>query len=155
MEKNKEPLKAVFRWEAYFEASTGRLSPFFRELKENKKILGSKCPDCQVVYCPPIADCPKCWGRNEWVEIGPKGTLIAFSYVPSVISNAPPAVELGFDPPYGFGLIQLDGADTSLLHFVREIDVEDLRPGLRVEAVMREKREGYITDIAYFKVTSS
>ena len=91
---------------------------------------------------------------NEWVEIGPKGTLVAYTYVKTIVSAAPPIVELGFDPPYGVGLIQLDGADSGIMHFVRGIEVEELRPGLRVEAVFREKREGYITDIAYFKVIS-
>ena len=151
MAQANDPIKTIFKWEAYFEASTGRLSPFFKALRDDKKILGAKCPECGLVYCPPAADCPKCWIRTEWTEVGPKGTLLAFSSVNSIVSAAPPAVELGFEPPYGTGLIQLDGADTAMIHFVREIDLEDLRPGIKVEAVMREKREGYITDIFYFR----
>jgi uncharacterized OB-fold protein len=51
------------------------------------------------------------------------------------------------------GLIKLDGADTGLLHFLGEIELDKIKVGMRVEAVLKKKEErgGYITDIAYFK----
>jgi len=50
------------------------------------------------------------------------------------------------------GLIRLDGADTSLMHFIGETERGALRIGLRVAAVFAEARSGSILDIAYFKV---
>jgi uncharacterized OB-fold protein len=54
--------------------------------------------------------------------------------------------------PYTNGLIKLDGADTCLMHFIDETDIEKLMAKPRVEAVFAEERKGYPTDIDYFKV---
>lgn len=50
-------------------------------------------------------------------------------------------------PPYLQGLIDLDGADTALAHFIGGVDLSDLekvkdkvRIGMRVEAKWREER---------------
>jgi hypothetical protein len=55
------------------------------------------------------------------------------------------------DPPYLLGIIRLDGADTGLCHFLGETSFEELRVGMKVEAVFKENREGNILDIAYFR----
>jgi hypothetical protein len=55
--------------------------------------------------------------------------------------------------PYGFGGIQLDGADSILRHFLEETDLNKLRIGLRMQAVFkpREERVGDLTDILFFR----
>ena len=57
--------------------------------------------------------------------------------------------------PFIYGIILLDGADTGLTHFLGEVDPEDMRIGMRVEAVFQEEREGSILDIKYFRPISS
>ncbi len=54
--------------------------------------------------------------------------------------------------PYGYGLFQLDGADTYTMHFVDETDYTKMKVGQRVEAVFREKREGNSGDLMHFKI---
>src|SRR3990167_1796883 len=54
--------------------------------------------------------------------------------------------------PFGMGLIQLDGADTTLNHYLDETDLGRLRLGLRVDAVFKEPREGNMGDIRLFRV---
>jgi len=62
-------------------------------------------------------------------------------------------------PPYIVGMIELDGADNGFVHYVGGIDdlaniektAQKIYPGIRVEAVWREKRVGNILDIEYFK----
>ena len=54
--------------------------------------------------------------------------------------------------PFGMGLIQLDGADTTLNHYLDETDLGRLELGLRVEAVLREPRQGDMGDIRLFRV---
>ena len=46
---------------------------------------------------------------------------------------------------------QLDGADAGLVHFINEIKPEDVKIGMRVEALFKEDRIGSILDIKYFK----
>ena len=140
-----EPLKARYDIEIAYDWSYGRISRFFRELKDNKKIMGTKCPQCNTVYCPPASDCPKCYVPNEWLEVGPQGTVVAYtiSYMP--------ALWIKRKPPLPMALIKLDGADTSFLHYISEVEIDQLKNGMRVEAVFQEERKGYITDIDYFR----
>jgi uncharacterized protein len=50
----------------------GKLSPFFRGLKQGK-LMATKCvnPDCEEkrLWLPPRADCPDCNQPMEWQEI--------------------------------------------------------------------------------------
>ncbi len=86
----------------------------------------------------------------EWVEVGPQGVLKAFTVGYYKILD----VSCGKPRPtsFGIGLIQLDGADTLLNHYLEETDIQKLKIGLRVEPVWRERREGYLTDILFFRV---
>ena len=143
---NHDILKAYYKMEAEFDYSYGRISQFFKELMENEKIMGTKCPKCGVVFCPPTSDCPKCWVTTDWVEIGQKGILLHYTII-----GLPP-LWVKRRVPFTLGLIKLDGADTGLMHFVNETDKAKLRNGLRVKAVFAQERKGYITDIEHFEI---
>ena len=142
--ENKDVVKAYYKMEAEFNWSYGKISRFFKELIDNKRIMGTKCPSCGVVFCPPTSDCPKCWVPTEWVEVGPKGTLLHFTVIHQ--SN----LWSKRKAPYALGLIKLDGADTGLMHYVDEIDIAKLKVQPRVEAVFADERKGYVTDIEHF-----
>jgi uncharacterized OB-fold protein len=147
MMTNQEVFKAPYKIEVNFDMSYGRISRFFRELKDEGKFLGTKCPKCGTTYCPPSSDCPKCWVPTDWVEISQQGTVLAYTII------GIPAVSMDIEPPYAMGLIKLDGTDTGMLHFLGEIELDKIKVGMRVQAVPKDKEErgGYITDIAWFK----
>jgi hypothetical protein len=95
---------------------------------------------------PPRLSCKNCFTElKEWVEVSDTGTLLTYTvvYVPG--ENQP------FEPPYAIGLIQLDGADTGLMHVIGETDLEKLSMGMRLQAVFSQERDGSIRDIKYFK----
>ena len=144
--ENQGVVKAYYKMEAEFNWSYGKISRFFRELMDNKRIMGTKCPECGTVFCPPTSDCPKCWIPAEWVEVGPQGTVLHFSIIHL------PNLWMKRKVPYTIGLIKLDGADTGLMHFVDETDIEKLKTRPRVEAVFADERKGYITDIEHFEI---
>lgn len=146
--ENQNVIRAYYKMEAEFNYSYGRISRFFRELMENKRIMGTKCSSCGVVFCPPTSDCPKCWVPTEWLEIGPGGILLHYTVI-----GLPP-LWLKREVPFTLGLIKLDGADTGLMHFVNETDLTKLKNGLRVEAEFARERKGYITDIEHFNVAT-
>ena len=56
------------------------------------------------------------------------------------------------DEPDVLALIQLDGADSVLVHRLGDVAVDELRIGMRVKAVLepRRKRKGSILDIRHF-----
>ncbi|OGO02693.1 MAG: hypothetical protein A2Y91_05015 [Chloroflexi bacterium RBG_13_54_8] len=121
-------------------------SRFFIEIRDNRRIMGLRCPECNRVYVPPRATCKRCFGQlSEWVEVSDKGTLLAYAiaYQPN------PAQPV--DTPIVYGIVQLDGADTGLVHLLSEVDFERLKVGLRLQTVFKEKRVGNILDIKYFR----
>ncbi|MHA1364091.1 MAG: Zn-ribbon domain-containing OB-fold protein, partial [Candidatus Freyarchaeota archaeon] len=54
-------------------------------------------------------------------------------------------------PPYAYGIIELDGANTGFVHIIEVDDPRKLRIGMRVEAVFRDEPEGNILDIECFR----
>jgi uncharacterized OB-fold protein len=147
-EKVKEEiLSKVRHFDSIFSYDAGAIrSKFLTELRDNRKILGIKCPQCKQVYVPPRAVCYKCFcDMNQWVEIAPVGTLTTYS----IVYRAEPFYPV--EPPFAYGIIKLDGADTGLVHFVNEIDLQQIKTGMRLQAVFKKERVGSILDIKYFK----
>ena len=50
-----------------------------------------------------------------------------------------------------YGIIELDGADTRLPHFIGDTDGKEPHIGMRLQAVFKEERAGNMLDILYFK----
>ena len=125
---------------------------FFEEFKK-KKIMGNKCPKCNRVLVPARRFCPRCFeDMVEWVQVSNQGTVKTWSLITFEFTGQVKK------PPYVQGLIDLDGADSSLAHFIGGIDLSDLEKvknlvkiGMRVEAKWRDDRQGNIHDIEYFK----
>lgn len=130
-----------------FSYSAGRTaSRFFIELRDNKKIMGTKCPKCGRVLMPPRRYCGKCLAEtDEWVEVGDKGILVAYTV------NYRSSPSLPKKPPLAYGIIKLDGADTNFVHILGGVDLDKIKPGMRVQAVFKDEREGNILDIDHFK----
>jgi len=128
----------------YFAGLAG--SRFLIELRDNRRIMGIKCPACNWVYVPPRSTCKVCFSKLEdWVEVSDKGTLLtcAIAYQPSPVQPV--------EPPIAYGIVHLDGADSGFVHLLGEVDFNHLRIGMRVQAVFKEERAGSILDIKYFK----
>ncbi len=130
----------------YFAGKAG--SRFYRELRDEKKILASPCPKCGVVYWPPRSTCPRCFSglhASDMIEVGPGGSLETFTCVNYETPAHPKKA------PLIYGVIKLDGADTAISHLIGEADPERLEIGMRLVPVFREERSGCILDIEYFK----
>ena len=129
----------------------GGLSRFFKEIVENKRLMGAKCPKCGKVWCPPRAHCTPCYVETEWIPLSGKGTVMAASYIYFAQRNTPAAKMIGV--PFVLGLIRLDGAseDTWLYSAIvdKEMILNRIKSGTRVRVEFREKREGKVTDF-YF-----
>ena len=122
------------------------VSRFLCALRDEKKILGIKCPKCGLVYVPPRATCGKCFSEmSEWKELTGKGTLETFTVVNYQEPTQPAKA------PFILGVIKLDGADTGLPHLIGEASEKDLSIGMQMEPVFQENRTGHILDIKYFK----
>ncbi len=138
-----------------FKWSAGKFgSIFLRNIRDAKKFVGIKCDKCENVYVPPREICGKCYRElDNLIQLSTEGELIAYSIVNYKFID--PNTGTPRPVPYTYGYIKLDGADTTLSHFVNEQDPEKLYPGLRVRAVFKEERIGSLDDIECFEVISS
>jgi hypothetical protein len=124
-------------------------SKFLTGLKD-KKFWATKCPECGTVYMLPRQVCGKCYvPMDEWVEVGPEGSLEGFTIVrfPYIDPNNGGMKQVPFTSIW----VQLDGADTRLMHFSNEFDEKDLDVGMRMRAKWAENRVGSIHDVEYFE----
>ncbi len=80
-----------------------------------------------------------------WVEVSSEGVLESFTIVERQLASLPRKA------PVLFGLIRLDGADTSILHYIEDADHTDIKIGMRVAAKFNDERSGSIHDIACFR----
>ncbi len=123
-------------------------SRFLREVA-NGRIIGQRCPQCNKVYVPPRGCCPTCGvATEEEVELAHTGTVTTFCVVNLPFYQA-------IKPPYVCASILLDGANIALFHLIQEIPSEEVRMGMRVEAVWVEPDEMGPTmeSIKYFRPT--
>lgn len=137
-----------------FKYAAGRdANRFFCELRDNKKIMATKCGKCGNAYVPPRPVCGECFeSLTEWIEVGPKATLVSFTVV--AFSFLDPLTGKKRPVPYGYGLIQFDGAATKIQHFLEESDIANLKAGMRVEPVFKETRIGNFGDIIFFRAVT-
>ena len=121
-------------------------SRFFVALRDEKKILGTRCAACNRTFVPPRKTCPTCFGEDiEWVDVAATGTLESFTVARRQLAALPKKA------PVAFGLIRLDGADTGILHYLDEVAPEEIRIGMRFEACFAAAPQGNILDITHFK----
>ncbi len=121
---------------AFSYAAGEAASRFLAALRDEQRIYGARCPHCRRVLAPARGFCPRCGvDTEEWIEVGPGGTLTAFAAQDGQV----------------YALIRLDGADTNLVHVLGGVELDVWRVGMRVEPVFAEERTGAICDIAYFQ----
>lgn len=139
------PMKLAWRY------SSGKYFGKFISMLKERKIFAVRCGVCRKVYLPPRPVCGNCFTEiNDWLEVGPSGVLRGFTV--GFYNLLDPSTGQPRKVPFGIGLIQLDGADTLLNHYIDETDSSKLRTGLRVEPLWSEKRDGLLTDILHFRV---
>ena len=127
---------------------------FMTALRDEAKLYGIRCASCQDVLVPPRPVCGRCGVEtDEWVEVGPRGTLTGYTVVQIPFIDPMTGVERPF--PYGFAFVKLEGASTNIYHFLSESRHEKLSVGMEVEAVFKEEREGSLADIINFKPVQS
>jgi uncharacterized OB-fold protein len=132
-----------------YKHSTGAtIGRFLAGLKEQKRIWGQRASG-QGVVVPPLGYSEVDGSEGgEWVEVKPTGVVTAVARVFEPIDHLHPS-----EKPFAFVLVRLEGADTSMVHIVRD-DLDKLVVGARVEAVWKEDdaRVGSVRDIDCFRV---
>jgi len=129
--------------------STGELSKFFIEIRDNEKLFGTRCTKCGFGYFPPRIYCGRCYAPCEWEEISGKGEIVTGTITHFGVSN------FTSRPKTTIAFIKVDGMDQLIRHTILMSDedciMENIKQGtrVRVEFKPQEQREGKITDF-YF-----
>ncbi len=138
--------------ELIYDYSAGRfVSRFLVEMRDNKKIMGIKCPQCGKVYAPPKGVCDPCFAEmSEPVEVGPGGVIRNCTTLHAAFVDPETGVQRPV--PYAFGNVQLDGSDSLLQNYLEADDPSKIKVGARVEIEFNEERTGNMRDIKRFRV---
>lgn len=123
---------------------------FFRAIKDDAQFLGTHCKTCDLVYVPATLFCERCFDQlDEWVEVENRGVVFTYTVLHRDLDDEP------LEPPAVLAYVKLDGADGGLVHYLGDVDPEEIYIGLEVEAVFKApaEREGSILDIVYFRPT--
>jgi len=119
---------------------------FLREIKENARLLASRCQKCGLNYLPPRIYCERCMSKlEEYIPIESVGTIATFTKC-SRDANGKDLPE-----PVTIALVNFPSAHGGLVHRVKgPINIGD-----KVRVVFKEKskRMGSILDIEYFERT--
>jgi len=119
---------------------------FFRTIKDEGKLLGTHCSNCERTYIPAALFCERCLAQlDEWVDVGTTGEVHTFTLLYENYDGSPRE-----DPEI---VVFVELADGGLIHRLDEVDPEDVVIGMQVEAVFKPKAErvGSILDISHFK----
>ena len=150
-EPPKEPVRyveATVHLPYHYVAGDSR-ARYLHALKD-KKILGSKCSRTGKVFVPPLVASPESFAPAEdLVEVADHGVVTTFCIVRI------PVMGRNVELPYVAASVALDGAAISIFALVQECKPEDVRMGMRVEAVWKPdgERQGDHEDILHFRPT--
>lgn len=119
------------------------LSQFFTGLRDGK-ILGARTTAGKVLVPPTEYDPDTSDAIVDLVEVATRGVVTTWAWIDEPRPFNPLA------KAFAWALIQLDGADTALLHAVDVPSAAHMKTGMRVRARFRAERKGELKDIVSF-----
>ncbi|MGW6726307.1 Zn-ribbon domain-containing OB-fold protein [Nocardia sp. NPDC055029] len=140
-----EVLSAPLRVQFDYTRSVGPVIGAFLTGLRDRRILGVRGSDGRVLVpaqeYDPITSAP----LAELVQVETTGTVQSWTWVAEPLPGQP------FDRPFAWALVQLDGADTAMLHALDVTDPSQVSTGMRVRVRWADERTGTIQDIACFE----
>ena len=135
--------------ELLYRRSLGPVVGAFLTGLRDQQVLGSRTAAGRVI-CPPLEYDPESGDAvSDLVEVASSGVVTGWTWVTEPLRKHP------FDHPFAWVLVQLDGADTSMVHALDAPDMAAVSTGMRVKVRWAEERTGHITDIACFEPEAS
>ena len=119
---------------------------FYRAIKDEGKIFGTRCNKCERTYVPAAIFCERCMGElDTWIDVGKSGEVYTYTLLSEDLDGNRK------ENPDIIAFIRF--GDGGLVHRLSEVDKDQVTIGLGVEAVFKAKseREGSIQDISHFR----
>jgi len=119
---------------------------FFRAIKDEGRIYGTRCPACDRLYVPAVLFCERCLRElTEWVDVGITGEVHTFTLLYENYDGT------RREDPEIVAMVRL--GDGGLVHRLGGLTADQVEIGMQVTAVFKPQgqRTGSILDIEYFK----
>jgi uncharacterized OB-fold protein len=137
-------MSAPYVLEFTYQRSTGPImGRFFSGLKR-QVILGARTSSGEIIVPPSEYDPQTGEAIEELVKLAGTGAIKSWTWVNHAEESHP------LDKAFAWALIQLDGADTAMIHAIDVDSMADIYTGMRVQVKWREDRIGEILDIECF-----
>ncbi len=118
---------------------------FFKNLMD-KKFVAGKCPSCEKLFIPPRIYCEECFEEiNEFVEIKELPYIYSYTFLFKDLEDN------DLKEPEIVVFLKWENVEGGIIHRLKEVEIEEISFGIKVEPVFKEKREGNINDILYFR----
>ncbi|MFX0168011.1 MAG: Zn-ribbon domain-containing OB-fold protein [Candidatus Hodarchaeota archaeon] len=121
---------------------------FYIALRDEEKLLATRCDKCETTFMPPRMYCDKCLAAlDNYAEVPSTGIIESYT-ITYLDRDGEPLPE-----PMILAFVKIDKTDGGLIHKIGELKPESLKIGTKVAAVFeaKSKRQGRLTDIKYFK----
>ncbi|WP_421958297.1 Zn-ribbon domain-containing OB-fold protein [Prescottella subtropica] len=140
-----QPLRAPLNLKFDYTRSVGPTIGAFVTGLRDRKIVGARGSDGRVHVPPPEFDPATHEPMTDFVDVADTGTVVTWSWMSEPIDGQP------LTHPFAWALVQLDGADTSILHAVDAGSPDAMSTGMRVRVRWADERAGHIRDIVCFE----
>ena len=117
------------------------ISRYLTGLRDGK-IIGVRIGDGRVMVPPTEYDPETGAALDEYVEVGPAGTVVSWTWV-----REPRDGKHHLTKPFAFALVRPDGADIPMVHVVDVASADEMAVGMRVMPRWAPERVGYVTDL--------
>ncbi len=139
---NTDPIIIKNHYEMDYIHSYAQDSPFFAGLA-NKKLLGSRCPECDYKYATPRGHCMECGKPTEWFELPLQGKVHTFT---TCYFGGEAFLK---ETPFTLVLVEFKGVDTVFLSRLIKAEIEDVKIGMKIKAQFLRNSKFLATDV-YF-----
>ncbi len=120
---------------------------FWREIRQRYKGIGVECGSCGRAYFPPRAICPECRRdslRNmHELELSGKGKVVTYTEIHD------PMPDFKMLAPYIMVIVEMEEGVSMTGHLVN-VELDDVEPGMEVEATLRKLGEESSSGIIYY-----
>lgn len=137
--------ESTYTLELPYRRSVGPVVGAFLTGLRDATVLGSRTAAGRVIVPPLEYDPDTGDAVDDLVPVGSAGVVRTWAWVPEPMRKHP------LDRPFAWALVQLDGADTALLHALDVPSADDVHTGMRVQIRWSDQRTGHIMDIACFE----
>lgn len=131
-----------------YRRSLGPVVGAFLTALRDGRIVGSRTGAGRVLVPPLEYDPDTGEPVDDIVDVGDSGTVREWAWVSHPLRKHP------LERPFAWAMVQLDGADTTMLHALDAGSEDAVTTGMRVKVRWRAERQGHITDIACFEPES-